>query len=96
MKTLAELRASIDSLDQQIIDLLAQRAHVVEQIGELKTTDEEVVATDRQRQVFATRRAWATERGLDPELVERLYRQMIDYFIEKEREQLQARGKGQS
>lgn len=89
--TIPELRAQIDELDQQIIRLLAQRADCVHQIGSLKNTDEEVVAQDRQQWVYQTRRAWASELGLDPDLVENLYRLMIQYFIEQERRQLEVR-----
>jgi len=91
MPTLPELRQEIDRLDQKIIDLLAQRTRIVEQVGELKTSDDEVVALDRQKEVYATRRQWATEHGVDPELVESLYRRMIEHFIEHERKQLEQR-----
>ena len=93
MPSLPELREQIDDLDHKLIALLAERAAVVEQIGHLKNTDEEIVASDRQAQVYATRRAWAAEAGLDPALAEAVYRAMIAYFIEQERQQLAARSK---
>src|SRR3954447_26031631 len=34
--TLGDLRVQIDSLDQQLLDLLNRRAHVAEQVGEVK------------------------------------------------------------
>lgn len=91
MATLSELRAQVDQLDHQIIQLLAQRASVVQHIGELKTTDQEIVAPDRQAQIYQTRRAWAVEHGLDPDLAEQVYRTLIHYFIEQERRQLAER-----
>jgi isochorismate pyruvate lyase len=91
MPTIAELRTQIDTLDQQIIVLLAERARIVYQIGDLKTSEEEVVAKDRQQEVYATRRQWAEQHGLDPDLVEVLYRALIAYFIEREKEQLAGR-----
>jgi len=36
LPTLGELRVQIDSLDQQLLSLLNQRAHVAEQVGEVK------------------------------------------------------------
>lgn len=91
MPSLAELRGQIDELDQQIIQLLAQRAHVVQHIGHLKNTDHEIVALERQQQVYATRRAWATQYELDPDLAEQVYRTIVQYFIEQERRQLAER-----
>lgn len=91
MATLEELRAQIDVLDRKLIALLAERAEIVHHIGQIKQTDEEVVAIDRQSVVYATRRAWADEAGVDADLIERVYRTMIAYFIESERQQLNAR-----
>jgi chorismate mutase/prephenate dehydratase len=36
--SLADLRVQIDSLDQQLLDLLNRRAHVAELVGEVKTS----------------------------------------------------------
>ena len=36
LPSLADLRVQIDALDQQLLDLLNQRAHVAEQVGEVK------------------------------------------------------------
>jgi isochorismate pyruvate lyase len=91
MTTLSELRFQIDELDRRLITLLAERAAYVQQVGELKTSDSEIVAEDRQKQVYQTRRAWASEQGLDPDFVEALYRLMVEHFIEKERQQLAER-----
>jgi len=93
MASLANLRAKIDNVDHKIVKLLAERARYVHAIGELKNSEEEIVAAERQEQVLKTRRAWARQHGADPELVELLYRQMIDFFIEQERLQLAARKK---
>lgn len=93
MASLAELRAHIDDLDHQIIQLLAERAKTVEHIGELKTSEEEIIAPERQEQVYKTRRAWARQYGLDPEFAEMLYRTMIDYFIEQQRRQLERKAR---
>ncbi|MEB0233345.1 chorismate mutase, partial [Undibacterium sp. 10I3] len=35
-ESLLGLRVQIDSLDQQLLELLNQRAHVAEQVGEIK------------------------------------------------------------
>ncbi|HLA44625.1 MAG TPA: chorismate mutase [Aggregatilineales bacterium] len=91
MPALEELRAKIDSVDAQIIELLAERAGYVHQVAELKNTDEEVVAEERQQEVYRTRRAWARQHELDPDFIENLYRFMIEYFIKQERRVIAAR-----
>ncbi len=91
MSSLDELRNQIDELDRQIIRLLGQRAETVHQVAELKHSDADIVASDRQAEVYRTRRAWAQEQSLDPEFVESLYRAMIAHFIEVERELLRRR-----
>lgn len=90
MTTLAELRTKIDDVDQRIIQLLSERAGYVDEIAHHKKTDNDVVATDRQNQVYTTRRQWAEAANLDPDFVENLYRLMIAHFIEVQRQKLQA------
>ena len=38
-EALAELRVQIDSLDQQLLSLLNQRANVAEKVGEIKRAE---------------------------------------------------------
>ena len=38
-EALASLRVQIDSIDQQLLSLLNQRAHVAEQVGEIKRAE---------------------------------------------------------
>jgi isochorismate pyruvate lyase len=82
--SIEEVRAAIDALDQEIVAALGQRAGYVKAITRFKKTEADVRAPDRQRQVLAQRRAWAEEAGLDPDVVERIYRTLIDYFVAEE------------
>jgi chorismate mutase len=91
MPTLSELRASIDDIDHQLVKLLAQRAALVHDIGEIKNSEEEIIDPERQHHVISTRRAWARQIGLDADLVESVYRLLLDYFVTQEREQLAKR-----
>lgn len=93
MSTMADLRAKIDEVDHKIIALLAERSTYVKQLTALKKTDHEVVASDRQQHIYETRRQWAAEVDLDPDLAERLYRTLIDYNIEQQRQHLNLNGK---
>ncbi|CAN5865787.1 hypothetical protein BH18ACT11_BH18ACT11_26580 [soil metagenome] len=45
---------------------------------------ESVRAPERQRTMLETRRHWAQENGLDPDVIEDHYRTLISYFIDRE------------
>lgn len=80
-KNLAEVRQNIDRLDRQIVPLLAERAGYVEQAAGFKPTKAAVVDTDRIEQIILKVRHLAIEEGMDPDLVEHIYRSMIDAYI---------------
>ncbi|HTH17279.1 MAG TPA: chorismate mutase [Magnetospirillum sp.] len=80
-KDLAEVRENIDRLDRQIVPLLAERAGYVEQAAGFKPTKAAVVDTDRIEQIILKVRHLANEEGMDPDLVEHIYRSMIDAYI---------------
>lgn len=86
-----EIRAEIDEIDKRIIALIGQRYDYVKAIVGFKTTEAEVRASDRLRKVIETRRELAVAAGLDPELVETLYRTMIEHFIQAELDMLKER-----
>ena len=76
--SLVELRAEIDRVDRQVLELLAQRMHIVTQVGRYKR-NENVGIRDpkRERQMLEARRALAIELGLDPGPIESIYRQIV-------------------
>lgn len=81
--SLATVRAAIDQLDRQIIDLIAQRQAEVEQAGVLKRGQgtEAVRAPARVEDVIAKVRAQAEVAGASADVVEATYRAMIGAFI---------------
>jgi isochorismate pyruvate lyase len=83
-ESLAEVRAEIDRLDEQIVRLLAERGGYVLAAARFKHRAEEVPAPQRVEQVIANVRALALNHGALPEVVERSYRAMIAAFIEAE------------
>ena len=85
--TLGELRQRIDSLDEQIVALLAQRAACVRDATRFKR-DAFQVAPARQEQVFERVRALAAPHapafpGL-PDIVEATYRTLVGAFVAAE------------
>ena len=84
-----EIRDAIDTIDLEIIQALGQRFEYVKAITRFKETVDEVKAPERYRAVLKQRRVWAVENGLDPEIVEQMYRLLIAYFIDEELKELQ-------
>ena len=86
--SLAELRQRIDSLDEQIVALLAQRAECVRDATRFKRDAFQVQAPARQAQVFEHVRALAAAHehafpGL-PDIVESTYRTLVAGYIAAE------------
>ncbi len=75
---LEQLREAIDRIDQQLVDLLAQRRQVVQQVTAIKQKhDLPTFHPAREENLISARRAQATEAGLDPDYVEDLFRTVL-------------------
>jgi len=87
-ETLGALRAKIDALDAQIVELLAARALCVRDATRFKRNSFEVSSPERQAEVFARVRelaaAQATEFPALPDLVEAAYRVLVAGYIAAE------------
>ncbi|MDD3765529.1 MAG: chorismate mutase [Nevskiales bacterium] len=90
--SLDELRSGIDRIDGAIVGLLAQRARFVAQAARLKQDEAQIRAPQRVEAVIARARALAENAGLDPDVVEPIYRTMIEAFIASELEAFQQAG----
>ncbi|MEV0185161.1 chorismate mutase [Streptomyces sp. NPDC050625] len=83
-QSLAEIRDLIDTLDGELVDLLAQRQNLVRAAAALKTDEQAVRAPDRAERVIAAARVRAESAGLAPEVAEAVWRAMVGAFIELE------------
>ena len=79
--SLEDVRAEIDRIDREIIHLLGRRAQYVQAAARFKTSEQHVAAPDRQASMLRARREWAVEAGLDPDVIEDVYRRLVEYFI---------------
>jgi isochorismate pyruvate lyase len=79
-----DVRENIDALDREIVTLIGRRAQYVTFAARFKTDEESVRAPERQKAMLDARRRWAEEEGLDPDVVENVYRTLVDYFIQRE------------
>jgi chorismate mutase-like protein len=75
---LPELRARIDELDRRLVEVLAERLAVCEEVARVKEgTDTPVIQPGRVRDVITTRRQWAIDRGVDPDFAEQVFRVLL-------------------
>ena len=81
-----EVRAEIDRIDRNIISLIGERAGYVHAAARFKSSEADVAAPDRQKSMFAARRRWAADADLDPDVIEKLYRDLVAYFVVRETE----------
>jgi len=83
-QTLEEAREAIDSVDMEIVALIAKRNDYIKQIAHFKTSVDEVKAQERIDSVIANVREKAISLGLSPNLINDLYVRMIDEMVENE------------
>ncbi len=80
-----EIREQIDLIDNKIIEAIALRFEFVKEVVKYKKPNaDSIKALDRYNLVIAKRREWAQEKGLDADVIEKVYKTLIDYFIAQE------------
>lgn len=79
-----EIRSEIDRIDRQIIHAFGKRFEYVKSATNFKTSETSVKAPERFKSMLQQRRIWAKEEGLDPDVIEKLYQDLVNYFIEEE------------
>lgn len=86
--TLADVRANIDRLDDEIVRLIAERAMYVKDAARFKRDAFQVSAPARQAQVFDKARALAQRHNQGftnlEQVVDATYRAMVSAFIANE------------
>jgi isochorismate pyruvate lyase len=89
---MAQVRAEIDRIDDELVDLIAQRFGYVDRAWQLKrNTPEGAVVRWRIQQVIDRVKARAKERELPESMVEMVcaqWRNMIGWFVQYEEEKL--------
>ena len=82
-----ELRRQIDKLDVKIIELLAKRSEFIDRATELKKSNGMPARIpERIESVVSNARHAAEELDLDADLVEKIWRILIDWSIQREAE----------
>lgn len=88
-ETMAHIRAEIDRLDEDLVRLFAERSGYIDRAAEIKAqVDLPARIEDRVEQVVQNVRRHAVAHGLPPDLVEKLWRRLIDWSIAREESRL--------
>ena len=80
-ESLEEVRKNIDRIDREIVKLIAQRSTYVAQAANFKKNSDDVKAPERVEKNINKVRALANDDGVNPDIVENIYRTMINSFI---------------
>jgi chorismate mutase-like protein len=84
--SLQSAREQIDTIDRRLVDLLAQRQAVVDEISALKDASGRAVRDpEREAQLLARLRDHAERTGLAPDLVEAIYACVLDHSKARQR-----------
>lgn len=83
-KDMTDVRREIDRVDRAIVALIAERQNYIEQAGFIKQSRDTVRDQDRVEDVIAKVCAAARREGADPDLVETVYRTMVEWCINYE------------
>lgn len=83
--TMTELRAEIDRLDGALVTLLAQRAAYIDRAAQIKAPlGLPARIGPRVEEVVANVRGHAVQQGLPADMIEKLWRNLIDWSIARE------------
>lgn len=91
MEVLKPYRAKIDALDDKIMDLLAERLAIIDEVAQVKADrDIPAVLEDRVSEVIENAARRAGEKGVDPELARRIYAVIVAWCCDVEHEFINA------
>lgn len=92
-RSMAEVRAEIDRVDAALMALLAERMSYVARVPELKRAEGlSAAAPARVADVLMKVRARAEASGIDPRMVEGMWRVMIEAIVAQEQQVLGLEG----
>jgi isochorismate pyruvate lyase len=82
--TLDDIRFNIDLIDEEIVKLIGERFNYVKAASKFKTSEATVKAPERFKSMLLQRREWASQAGLNTDVIENLFKELVGYFINEE------------
>ncbi len=86
-KSLAEVRAAIDAMDEKVVPLLCERLYYVTQAAQFKPSEAGVVVVPRVEEVVNNAKRIAAKNGGRTSTIEIIYRALIDASTADEQRQ---------
>lgn len=84
-ETMTDIRAEIDRVDRQLVALFAERTAYIDRAAAIKgPLQMPARIPSRVEEVVRNVRAEAAVHGLPPDLIEKLWRRLIDWSIARE------------
>jgi isochorismate pyruvate lyase len=83
-ENMAEVRREIDRLDLNLVRIMAERQRYIEAAGRIKPIRDLVRDEERIRDVLTKVTAASLEHGLNPDIAVKVWRTMMEGFIEYE------------
>ena len=79
-----DIQDEIDKMDKDVIAILGKRFEYVKAASKFKTSETSVRAPERFQAMLEQRRVWALSEGLSPDAIEKMYRDLVNHFINEE------------
>ncbi|SFU75443.1 isochorismate pyruvate lyase [Paenacidovorax caeni] len=79
--TMEDVRRYIDALDDVLVPLLVTRGGYMTQAARIKQSDSQVRDEERIEAIVARVRARAVQEGGQPDVIEAIYRSMMEAYI---------------
>ena len=86
--SMAEVRRGVNALDDLLVPLLVERGGYMTQAARVKNDETLVYDEERIQTIIDRVRSMAVAQGGDPDLMERLYRAMMECYIAYEHDEL--------
>jgi len=82
--TMQDVRQAIDRLDEQLLELLGQRLEYIRRAAQLKTSIDQIRDEQRIESMIAHLKGQAASHGYSEQLVETVFRELIDFSVAHE------------
>lgn len=83
-ESLQHARQQIDAIDTALVELIAARQFYVDQTTRFKKSETDLQSPERMEQIVEHVKDLAQQQGVDQAFIEHLYREMFQYFIQRE------------
>ena len=91
LETMSDVRRAIDAIDDELVPLLARRLAAIHRASQLKQAPDEALVEWRVEQVAKRVGDRAASIGFNPEVAERIWRQMMAECIAYEERSIRDR-----